>query len=80
MTAVSEPIRILGIGGSTRRGSMSLVALTAALRLAKEQGAHTSLAAVRDLDLPLYTASGSYKITPRHCTGSSTKCARRMAS
>ncbi len=54
MTAVSEPIRILGIGGSTRHGSMSLVALKAALRLAEEQGARTSLAAVRDLDLPLY--------------------------
>jgi len=54
MTAAAEPIRILGIGGSTRRGSMSLVALTAALLLAEEQGAHTTLAAVRDLDLPLY--------------------------
>jgi len=54
MTVASEPIRILGIGGSTRHGSMSLVALTATLRLAEEQGAQTSLAAVRDLDLPLY--------------------------
>ncbi|MGI8690158.1 MAG: NADPH-dependent FMN reductase [Thermomicrobiales bacterium] len=54
MTAAAEPIRILGIVGSTRRGSMSLVALTAALLLAEEQGAHTTLAAVRDLDLPLY--------------------------
>ncbi|HEY8290879.1 MAG TPA: NAD(P)H-dependent oxidoreductase [Thermomicrobiales bacterium] len=54
MTAATEPVRILGIGGSTRRGSMSLLALKVALRLAEEQGAQTSLAAVRDLDLPLY--------------------------
>lgn len=54
MTARSEPVRILGIGGSTRRGSMSLLALKVALRIAEEQGAQTSLAAVRDLDLPLY--------------------------
>jgi FMN reductase len=54
MTVTPEPVRILGIGGSTRRGSMSLLALKTALRLAEEQGAQTSLAAVRDLDLPLY--------------------------
>ncbi|MHB8644275.1 MAG: NADPH-dependent FMN reductase [Thermomicrobiales bacterium] len=54
MTVQSEPVRILGIGGSTRRGSMSLVALKAALRIAEEEGAQTSLAAVRDLDLPLF--------------------------
>lgn len=54
MTAATEPVRILGIGGSTRHGSMSLVALKAALRIADEQGAQTSLAAVRDLDLPMY--------------------------
>lgn len=54
MTAATEPVRILGIGGSTRRGSMSLLALTVALRIAEENGAQTSLAAVRDLDLPMY--------------------------
>ncbi len=54
MTVTSEPVRILGIGGSTRRGSMSLLALKVALRIAEEEGAQTSLAAVRDLDLPLY--------------------------
>ena len=54
MTVATEPVRILGIGGSTRRGSMSLVALKVALRIAEENGAQTSLAAVRDLDLPMY--------------------------
>lgn len=52
--AASAPIRVLGIGGSTRQGSMSLLALNVALKVAGEQGASTSLAAVRDLDLPIY--------------------------
>jgi FMN reductase len=52
--ATSAPVRVLGIGGSTRQGSMSLLALNVALKLAGEQGASTSLAAVRDLDLPMY--------------------------
>jgi FMN reductase len=49
-----EPIRILGIGGSTRRLSNSRVALSCALQLAEEAGARTTLADVRTLDLPLY--------------------------
>jgi FMN reductase len=52
--ATAAPIRVLGIGGSTRQGSMSLLALNVALKVAGEQGADTSLAAVRDLDLPMY--------------------------
>ena len=48
------PVRVLGIGGSTRRGSRSLAALMAALRLAAEIGAETTLADVRALDLPLF--------------------------
>jgi len=54
MADASRPVRILGIGGSTRRTSMSLVALRVALRIAGEEGAQTNLAAVRDLDLPMY--------------------------
>lgn len=50
----AAPVRVLGIGGSTRRGSMSLLALNVALKVADERGARTSLAAVRDLDLPMY--------------------------
>lgn len=48
------PIRVLGIGGSTRQGSMSLMSLKVALKLAREHGAQTSLAATRDLNLPMY--------------------------
>ena len=51
-----RPIRLLGIGGSTRRGSHSLVALKAALRLAEQAGAQTTLADVRELNLPVYNA------------------------
>ena len=48
------PVRVLGIGGSTRLGSTSLAALRSALRLAAEAGAETALADVRTLALPLY--------------------------
>lgn len=51
-----RPIRLVGIGGSTRKGSHSLVALKAALRLAEEAGATTTLADVRELALPVYNA------------------------
>ncbi len=50
----SSPVRVLGIGGSMRAGSLSLIALEAALRLAAEAGATTRLADVRMLDLPVY--------------------------
>jgi FMN reductase len=49
-----RPVRLLGIGGSTRRGSRSLAALRTALSLAAEAGAETRLADVRALALPLY--------------------------
>jgi FMN reductase len=52
--ADSVPIRVLGIGGSTRRGSKSLVLLQSALRELNEAGAETTLADVRELDLPIY--------------------------
>jgi FMN reductase len=50
----SKSIRILGIGGSPRQQSKSLYALKAALAIAEEAGAQTSLADVRALDLPIY--------------------------
>jgi FMN reductase len=53
-TSPFAPIRILGIGGSTRRGSLSLALLKATLGLAEEAGARTVLADVRELDLPMY--------------------------
>jgi FMN reductase len=53
-THYHRPLRILGIGGSTRRGSLSLTLLKAGLRAAEEAGAQTVLADVRALDLPIY--------------------------
>jgi FMN reductase len=48
------PIRVLGIGGSTRRYSKSRILLAGALRMAEEAGAVVTLADVRALDLPVY--------------------------
>jgi FMN reductase len=49
-----QPVRVLGIGGSTRRDSKSLVLVQSALHLAAEVGAVVTLADVRALDLPIY--------------------------
>ncbi|MGH2613994.1 MAG: NADPH-dependent FMN reductase, partial [Thermomicrobiales bacterium] len=48
------PLRVLGIGGSTRRVSKSLVLLRNALHLVADAGAEVTLADVRALDLPIY--------------------------
>ncbi len=48
--------RLLGIGGSTRAGSLSLGVLKAALQRAEDAGARTVLADVRALALPVYDA------------------------
>ncbi len=52
----TKPIRIVGIGGSTRQGSQSLLALKAVLSLAEAAGAQTVLADVRELNLPMYNS------------------------
>ncbi len=46
-------LRVLGIGGSTRRDSLSASALAATLRGLDAAGARTTLATVRELALPL---------------------------
>src|SRR5690242_14758650 len=48
------PLRILGLGGSTRQGSKSLILLRTALQHAEGAGATVALADVRALDLPVY--------------------------
>jgi NAD(P)H-dependent FMN reductase len=52
--ALPEPLRILGLGGSTRLGSKSLVLLQTALQQAEAAGAIVELADVRSLALPIY--------------------------
>jgi FMN reductase len=51
---MAAPIRVLGIGGSTRRGSKSLALLQSALHAAEAAGASVALADVRELNLPIY--------------------------
>ncbi len=53
-TDSDAPVRILGLGGSTRAGSITERLLTAVLGLADEAGAQTTLLSVRDLDLPMF--------------------------
>lgn len=48
------PLRVLGIGGSTRLGSKSRVLLRSALDFAAESGAGVTLADVRVLQLPMF--------------------------
>jgi FMN reductase len=48
------PSRVLGIGGSTRAGSRSLVLLRHALRVAETAGAGVALGDVRQMALPIY--------------------------
>jgi FMN reductase len=47
-------LRVLGIGGSTRAGSRSLILLRHALRAAESAGAGVALADVRQMALPMY--------------------------
>ena len=49
-----QPIRILAIGGSTRSGSASEVALRVACRAAEVAGAEVDYVVGRDLMLPIY--------------------------
>ena len=54
--STNGPVHILGIGGSTRAQSKSVVALRAALSLAEAAGATTELADLHVLELPLYNS------------------------
>jgi FMN reductase len=51
---VSEPLKIVGLGGSLAKVSSSRAALVVALRGAEEADAETELLDLRELDLPMY--------------------------
>jgi NAD(P)H-dependent FMN reductase len=51
---VTQPLTIVGLGGSLARASRSLAALRVALDGAAEAGASTKLLNLRELDLPIY--------------------------
>src|SRR5215203_6068048 len=53
-TTIDRKLHVVGIGGTLREGSTSLLALEEALRAAEEAGATTELLDLRELDLPLY--------------------------
>lgn len=53
-TATERPVRVVGVGGSMRQGSWSLVALKSALKIAAGMGAETRLCDVPTLALPMY--------------------------
>jgi FMN reductase len=51
---MTEPLTIVGLGGSLGRASRSLAALRIALDGAAEAGSSTTLLDLRELDLPMY--------------------------
>jgi FMN reductase len=51
---MTEPLTIVGLGGSLAPNSRSLAALRVALEGASEAGAGTTLLDLRELDLPMY--------------------------
>jgi FMN reductase len=51
---VTEPLTIVGLGGSLAPASRSLAALQVALDGAADAGASTKLLDLRELDLPMY--------------------------
>lgn len=60
----SSPVRVLGIGGSTRTGSKSLIALKSALTLADEAGAVTELVDLHEFDLPMFNSDLAWSQYP----------------
>ncbi|MFL6077623.1 MAG: NADPH-dependent FMN reductase [Mycobacteriales bacterium] len=57
-------VRVLGIGGSLRRGSLSAAAVTVALKGAAEAGADTEMLRLSDLDLPLFNPDRPQRDAP----------------
>lgn len=51
---LEEQLKVVGIGGTLREGSLSLGALKQALTVAEEAGAETVLLDPRELRLPMY--------------------------
>ncbi|MCO5218965.1 MAG: NAD(P)H-dependent oxidoreductase [Thermomicrobiales bacterium] len=51
---MSAPVRILGLGGSIRKGSVNKLVLEMMLDLAREFGAETDIADVHTMNLPIF--------------------------
>lgn len=51
---LDTPINLLAIGGTTRKGSRTLMAMRAILASSTDHNIHPTIASVRDLNLPVY--------------------------
>ena len=60
----TTPIRLLGIGGSSRAHSVTTNVLTDVLGIARDIGVATDLASVHDLDLPVYNEDIPFEEQP----------------
>src|SRR5215208_1316189 len=76
-TTIDRKLHVVGIGGTLREGSTSLLALKKALRAAEEAGATTELLDLRELDLPLYEPGKPLEGCGEERKGSSGGHARR---
>ncbi len=65
---MTEPLTIVGLGGSLARTSRSLAALRIALDGAREAGAVTKLLDLRELDLPMYNPDDEREPPPAAST------------
>ena len=65
---MTEPLTIVGFGGSLARASLSLTALRIALDGAAEAGATTALLDLRELDLPMYNPDDEREPPPAAST------------
>ena len=61
---MTQPLTIVGLGGSLARSSRSLAALRVALEGAAEAGASTQLLDLRELDLPMYNPDDEREAPP----------------
>ena len=65
---MTQPLTIVGLGGSLARTSRSLAALQVALEGAAEAGASTKLLNLRELDLPMYNPDDEREPPPAAST------------
>jgi FMN reductase len=65
---MTQPLTIVGLGGSLARASRSLAALRIALDGAAEAGATTALLDLRELDLPMYNPDDEREPSPAAST------------
>ena len=65
---MTEPLTIVGLGGSLARTSRSLAALRVALDGASEAGAATTVLSLRELALPLYNPDDEREPPPAAST------------